>query len=427
MSLGFFYSRLAWQSVRRSPGLSGVMIVGLALGIGTWVTARAAIQGALLNPLPDNTSLYHVSLIRPSIFVDVPADPKNDGRLDAGPKFSLSEPEVRAIAAASLAPTHMSPTFAGRAAVRDADGHLAIDVIRFSTRDLFAMFALPFAVGGPWTAEEDATGSAVVVIDEDLARARFGTTAVLGKSIEIAGTAFRVVGVLAGGPTEKLYDHVYYRRETERYFVPFEAHRGVHIDLAFGFETGRRGGPPDQPRLHDLGLFLWAELPSPERRAAFAADLKAAGLEARVVPFGRFRFEYYQLHPAYYLLELFAMVTLVASALNLVRLLLAKFSARTDLSGIHRALGATRRTIIMVHIIEAKIIGLAAGVIGLALGAIGARLLNLLIPDRIADAVIEPMSVVVTVCVAVAVGIVAGLYPAWRATRQAPAVFLRQI
>jgi putative ABC transport system permease protein len=421
--MGFFYSRLAWQSVRRSPGLSAVMIVGLALGVGTWVTARAGIQGALRNPLPDKKALYNVSLVRPSLFAGVPAEPRNDGRLEAGPRFSLSEPDVRAIAAASPAPTRMSPTFAAPAAVRAADGGLAIDVVRFATRGLFDLFDLRFATGGPWTTEEDATGSLVVVIDEDTARARFGTAAALGKTIEIAGQPFRV---LAGGPTEKLYDQVYFRRETERYFAPFESHRRAHIDLQAGFDGGRRASSSDEPRLEDRGLLLWAELPNPRTRAAFVADLKAAGLDASVLPFGEFRTAYYQLHPAYFLFELFALVTLIASALNLVRLLLAKFSARTDLSGIHRALGATRRTIVMVHIIEAKIIGLAAGLIGLALGAVGAWLLNLLIPDRIADAVIDPTAVLVTVAVAVGVGIIAGLYPAWRATRQAPAVFLRQ-
>src|SRR5262249_59296121 len=120
--------------------------------------------------------------------------------------------------------------------------------------------------------------------------------------------------------------------------------------------------------------------PPPAARAPPPADAAAAGLPVRLLPFGDFRGEYYHLHPAYYLLDLFAKVTLIASALNLVRLLLAKFSARADLSGIHRALGATRRSIVLVHVIEAKLIGIGAGIVGLGLAAIAVPILHSIVP-----------------------------------------------
>ena len=425
--LEFFYGRLAWQSIRRNPGLAVVMVVGLAPGINTWVTAHAAIHGALRDPLPDRSDLYQVSLVRPASFAGVaPLLPGEDRRLDTGPRFTISEPEARAMAAASRAPTRWTATFCGRAAVRQPGGQLAADLVRFAARDLFAMFELDFAHGGPWSAADDAAGAEVVVIDEATARALFQTPDAVGRTIEIAGRPLRVTGVLAGGRREKLYDHIYFSHVTERFFVPFETHRRLDIDPEYSYNVHAAPGPPDAPRLNETALFAWAELPSPERRAAFVADVGAAGLPVRILPFAQFRSEYYTLHPGYYLLDLFATIVLVASALNLVRLLLAKFSARVDLSGIHRALGATRRSIVMVHIVEAKIIGIAAGVLGLGLGFITVPIMNLLIPDRLADAIIDPTTVLVTVTVAVSVGIISGVYPAWRATRQAPAVFLRR-
>ncbi len=421
MTLGFFYSRLAWQSIRRNPGLAALMVLGLAIGIATWVTARAAILGALENPLPQKPGLYHVSLVKPPIFDDVPPDGNvGDNRMESGPKLTLSETEARAILAARRGKQPIAPTVSGRAAVRQPDGSLIVGHVRFTSRDLFGLFDMELAEGAPWTAEDDAAGNPVVILDGDTARSWFGAGGAVGRKLEIAGTPFRVVGVLAGGPREKLYDHVYFGHKTERYFVPFAAHRRYHIDPEYGYETGAPG-----PREDELSVFLWADLPSAADRDALVADAAAAGLPVRLLPFGDFRGEYYHLHPAYYLLNLFAKVMLIASALNLVRLLLAKFSARADLSGIHRALGASRRSIVLVHVIEAKIIGMAAGIVGLGLAAVAVPLLNALVPDRIADANIDGTAVLVTVAVAIAVGITAGVYPAWRATKQPPAVFLR--
>lgn len=421
MTLGFFYARLAGQSIRRNPGLAALMVLGLALGIATWVTARAAIQGALSNPLPEKPGLYHVSLVKPAIFEDVPRDKTvGDNRMESGPKLTLSETEARAILAARRGQGAISPTMSGRAAVRQPNGTLLVGHVRFATRELFDLFDMELAEGALWTAADDAAGNPVVVLDGDTARTWFGAGGAVGRNLEIAGTAFRVVGVLAGGPREKLYDHVYFGHKTERYFAPFEAHRRFHIDPEYGYEVGAPG-----PREDELSVFLWADLPTAAERDALLADAAAAGLPVRLLPFGDFRGEYYHIHPAYHLLNLFAEVMLIASALNLVRLLLAKFSARADLSGIHRALGASRRSIMMVHVIEAKLIGIGAGIVGLALAAIAVPLLNALVPDRIADANIDGTAVLVTVAVAVAVGIAAGVYPAWRATKQPPAVFLR--
>src|SRR5215813_11579512 len=138
--LGLFYSRLAWQSIRRNPGLAALMVLGLALGIATWVTARAAILGAHENPLPQKPGLYHVSLVKPPIFDDVPPDQNvGDNRMESGPKLTLSETEARAILAARRGKGAIAPTMSGRAAVRQPDGSLIVGHVRFATRDLFGL------------------------------------------------------------------------------------------------------------------------------------------------------------------------------------------------------------------------------------------------------------------------------------------------
>src|SRR5262249_34552700 len=173
------------------------MIVGLALGIATWVTARAAIQGALQNPLPEKAGLYHVSLVRPPIFEDVPPDRTvGDNRMESGPRLTLSETEARAILAARHGTGPITPTLSGRAAVRQPTRSFIVGHVRFATRDLFGLFDMELAEGALWTAEDDAAGNPVVILDGDTARTWFGAGGAVGRSVEIAGAHFRVVGVL---------------------------------------------------------------------------------------------------------------------------------------------------------------------------------------------------------------------------------------
>lgn len=414
--------RLAFVSLRRTPVLSAVMIVSLALGISTWVTARAAIEGATRNPLPAKTGLYHVALERPPRFSDV-LDPTVYGRFEHGPESALSVREYRRLASSSI-PTRSAGTFAGPAAVAAASASPVIDDVRFAGRDLFAIFALPFVRGGPWSAADEANGTAVVVIDEQTSRDFWGDAEPLGQQVRIAGVPFSVVGVIAGAAREKLFDLIYFRRETERFYVPLESFVRLEIAPAYAFSSTPHGPSfADLIASDDMFIHLWIELRSAAEWAAYAA---AIGPSARVVPFDAFRRELYWLHPAYSILQLFAQIALVASALNLVRLLLAKFTARADQTGIHRALGASRRWIVVQHVIEAQLVGVAGGLLGLGLGLLGMAMLNGLVPDRIADAVLDGTDVVVTMALALGIGLIAGAYPAWRATAIAPAVFLRR-
>src|SRR5262249_41897145 len=136
----------------------------------------------------------------------------------------------------------------------------------------------------------------------------------------------------------------------------------------------------------DRFVALWLDLPDDAARAAFAA---AAGPDARARSYPDYRADVYYVHPGYILLGLFSTVILAASALNLVRLMLAKFMARADQTGIQRALGASRRWIAAQHVVEAKLVGLLGGVLGLGFGAVEIALLNALVPDRIGDATVD--------------------------------------
>jgi putative ABC transport system permease protein len=90
------------------------------------------------------------------------------------------------------------------------------------------------------------------------------------------------------------------------------------------------------------------------------------------------------------------------------------------------ALGWQRGRIMRMVLWESALLGFAGGVAGVLIGAVGVQLLGMTPAIR---GLLEPdVSInllAISVAIAVAVGVVSGLYPAWRSSRLAPSVALQ--
>jgi putative ABC transport system permease protein len=126
-----------------------------------------------------------------------------------------------------------------------------------------------------------------------------------------------------------------------------------------------------------------------------------------------------------------ALLFLGVCLVNVVGLLLAKFLNAAPLTGLRRALGASRRDIVRQHVTEVLLLGLAGGVLGILLAVGGLAGIRTLYGDEYTRAAyerlttIDPVVVLATLALSVLAGIVAGLYPSWRIGRTAPAVYLK--
>jgi putative ABC transport system permease protein len=113
--------------------------------------------------------------------------------------------------------------------------------------------------------------------------------------------------------------------------------------------------------------------------------------------------------------------TLIVGGIGVMNIMLVAVTERTREIGLRKALGARRGRVLMQFIIEAVLLAFFGGVIGVLLG-FGATWLGhfLAFPAEV------PMWVVVLgLSVSSGIGLVAGIYPAWRASRLDPAVALR--
>jgi putative ABC transport system permease protein len=115
-----------------------------------------------------------------------------------------------------------------------------------------------------------------------------------------------------------------------------------------------------------------------------------------------------------------AAVSLLVGAIGVMNIMLVTVTERTREIGLRKAIGAPRSVVLSQFLIEAVVISLLGGVVGVVVGLTGARFEI----DGV-QPVIAPYSIPLAFGVALLVGIVAGLYPAYRAASLRPIDALR--
>jgi len=115
-------------------------------------------------------------------------------------------------------------------------------------------------------------------------------------------------------------------------------------------------------------------------------------------------------------------ISLLVGGIGVMNIMLVSVAERVREIGLRKALGATPRVIRRQFLVEASVLGTVGGVLGAALGIIGALVLPHLISNPIT---VSPVAAIGAIAVAVAIGIVFGVYPASRAAKLAPIDALR--
>ena len=117
-----------------------------------------------------------------------------------------------------------------------------------------------------------------------------------------------------------------------------------------------------------------------------------------------------------------ASISLIVGGIGIMNIMLASILERIKEIGVRRAVGATRNDVLAQFLSEAVMISLAGGLAGILTGAILSAIIE---HAAKIHTIVSLLSVVVAFGVSVAVGLVFGIVPAWRAARQDPVVCLR--
>lgn len=434
---------LAWRSVRRHPVLSGLILGGIALGVGVATSFITIYHLLAADPVPGRSRFLH--------YVRMDAwDPANPHPHDSGIPPQLSYRDLRAVMRSEL-PARQAGMFRAQLYVypENREQRPFRERVRLTSGDFFPMFEVPFRYGGGWDRAADAKPEAVAVLSAALNDRLFGGADSVGRRVRLADREFQVVGVLAPWrPRIRFYDmNGNAIEEPESVYLPLDWVEPMQIPTA-----GNRDNwvtlPADQSdsyveRINGsemTWLQLWVELPDAARRQqyqefldAYAGEQKRLGrfqrpLDNRVTPLRELMQEFGAVPPQAQALAVISVLFLAVAALNLVGLFLGKFLARAPVVGVRRALGASRGQIFLQHLMEAELVGLAGGALGLLLSMGVLRLMSRAMRTLVqTDGFFQLDGVMVLAAVGLSLlaGAIAGVYPAWRICALPPAHHLK--
>jgi predicted permease len=412
-----------WRNLRygarvliKNPGFTCVAVLSLALGIGANTAIFSLLDALLLRDLPvrQPERLVELSVVR------------------RGSKIMFSFPMFREIERGQKVFSGLIGWSFGAATDVEINGVLSQAEVRSVTGNYYSeLGAAPLL--GRLLAPEDVnlagTGSSpVAVIGYEFWQRRFGGAAdVVGKQMAIDGQPFTIIGV-----SRKWFTGMTVGQAPD---ITTPMKPNDNRAMLWVFITGRlKDGVTVAQARAQLQSF-WPEVlratastetPGLRRQLFFSMGLDvfpaATGVNASL----RSHFT----RPLYVLMGIVGLILLVA-CVNLASLMLARAAARSHEMSVRVALGANRWTVARQVLTESLALSASGALLGLVFAYWGSRLLVSLLTEGYLTPVILDLRpdwhvLSLTASVAILTGILFGLAPAWRASREDPASVIQQ-
>ncbi|MDZ4806568.1 MAG: ABC transporter permease [Candidatus Eisenbacteria bacterium] len=274
-----------------------------------------------------------------------------------------------------------------------------------ATSEVPRVWSMGVTVGEFLPAMDWDRGSPVVVLGPRLSRELFAEANPLGEVVRIGQNRFRVIGVM----------------ESKGQMLGFDLDDAAWIPVANAMRLFNR------PELDEIDLL-----------AATPADIAPVVERARVVltdrHTGKEDFTITTQEDSMAMVNRvlgiitgvvtgIAAISLLVGAIGILTIMWIVVQERTEEIGLSMAIGATRGQILGWYLFEAAVTAAAGGLIGLVVGMGGAYLLATFVPGL--STVTPPSVVAAALCMAVVVGLGAGVAPAIRASRMDPVEALR--
>jgi putative ABC transport system permease protein len=385
--------RYAIRSLVLDRGVSGIVILCLALGIGVNATLFSLVDGILIQPLP---------YLEPDRLFILSQTFERGGIRDAGVSYQdLRDIEERATTFEQIA-AMTSRTIA----LSDRDEPERFQGAAISW-DLFPVLGVPPVLGRHLRADDDRPGAEpVVMISHEIWERRYqNDPTIIGRSVTVNGRPHTVAGVMPVG---------FNFPDSHKIWIPLGPLAHNEARTGRGLLTIGRLKPGV-----DLAQAR-AELQSISAQLATAYPTTNDGWNTIARPLAD------EFIPDDVRLVLFTMmgavtIVLLIACANVANLMLARASGRQREFCVRAALGAGRGQLIKQLMVECVLLGLAAAPFGLAIAYVGVWLIDQAVPPGMVPYYIHweinPRSIAYTIAISAATGLVFGLAPAMQAGR----------
>jgi putative ABC transport system permease protein len=407
--------RFALRMLVKTPGVTAIALLSLALGIGANTTIFTVINAVFLSPLPVRDPEQIVGIYSTSA-----RDATAGGRFNGFLPFSYPNykdlRDRNRVFSGLLAYTFSQLNLSGRGDPEQVNAILA-------SGNYFDVLGVQPALGRGFLPEEDSgQGSRVAVIGYGLWQRRFGADrSVLGQTITLSGRPFTVIGVAPPGfhgTNLGFANDVWVPITLFPELMPpgmrelFE-HRGVRAFLVLGRLASGVSFRQTADQVAAIGEQLRQEYPEMNKdRGATVVSLAEATSDPN---------QRGVLIMAGALLMAMVGLVLVIACLNLANLLLARATARRREIAIRISVGAGRGRIVRQLLTESLVLSLVGGALGLALAAWCRDLLwsfrPAFLPETSLTLSLDGRVLAFTLGLSLLSGLLFGLAPALQASR----------
>ena len=405
---------LALDTLRKNKLRSGLTILGISIGISTVILISSAINGlntniaSFVNTLGTNALwVFHFEPFgkRPT------TEELNRKRLTYEDAIAMrSLPYV-----AAVDPGLTSQNFqlgVGSVSLKHGAHKIQNTILNGSTTEVKETADIELTEGRIWTDSEEERSAKVVVLGHDAAEDLFPGEDPLGKDVDCEGSIYTVIGVLDTQPQP--FGSGRNTQDNSAYF-PLETFRQLHPELKDFWITVKYDDPAHKQLVTEeirelLRIRRGVRLEQDDNFAIFGPDSLTRLWNSLTV--GLFSF-----------MVAVSSVGLMVGGVGVMNIMLVSVTERTREIGVRKAIGATRKNILLQFTLEAVTLCVVGGLLGILAGALFTLVLHYAV--SFLHAALSFTWVTIAFVVSCLIGLIFGIYPAWKAASMDPIEALR--
>ncbi len=407
--------RMAMDTLRTNKMRSGLTVLGIVIGVTTVIVISSVINGLNNNvqnwadSLGTNTLwVFHI----PVIGVRPTTEMLTRKKLTYDDGIAMrSLPHVVAV---DPGQRYTNPVAydVGSVAVKYGKNKVQNTLLEGDTTAVKDINDLVLTSGRMWTDEEEQRRANVVVLGHDAAEKLFGSEEPTGKEVQIEGDVFTVIGVY--GKQKQAFGSGKNPEDNSANF-PLETFRKLHPEvkeywISVKYDDAKNKGLVTDEVTELLRRRRKVHVEQPDNFAIFGPD-SLTRLWSEITG-GLFAF-----------MVAVASVGLMVGGVGVMNIMLVSVTERTREIGVRKALGATKKNILLQFTLEAITLCALGGVIGIVIGGIITLIIHALV--TVLPATMSSAWAITGFVVSLVIGLVFGIYPAYRASTLDPIEALR--